>query len=137
MTVDSKHKTKNDLNINDSCARCKNIFFTPYSRLLWTCKETLFESFFISAVVEDKWNRVTREVTRGTAEAVEIEGDRRRCSMLVINVLDWTHYNAALSDFILTIAETMVEDLRPPQPDRPDKPRGRLLKFEEGALCQV
>ena len=68
---------------------------------------------------------------------MDVEGDRRRFSMIVINVLDWEHYIAALADFILTICVTMVEDLRPPQPGRADKPRGRYIRFEEGILCQV
>ena len=83
-------------------------------------------------VVQDKWNRVQQEVRE-----IEIEGDRRRFSMIVINVLDCEHYNAALADFITTIAETMVEDLRPAQPNRSNKPRGRFIRFEEGILCQV
>ena len=86
-----------------------------------------------SAVVQEKWDRVSQEL-RGR---VDIEGDRRRFSMIVIKVLDWEHYIAALADFILTINETMVEDLRPPQPNRTDRPRGRFIKFEDGILCQV
>ena len=58
--------------------------------------------------------------------------------MLVINVLDWTHYVPALADFLLTIAETMVEGQRPPPINRNDgRPGGRLIRFEEGILCQV
>ena len=83
--------------------------------------------------MQEKWDRVTQEA-RGR---VDLEGDRRRFSMIVINVLDWTHYIPALADFILTIVTTMVVDLRPPQPERADRPRGRMIKFEEGVLCQV
>ncbi len=83
-------------------------------------------------MVQEKWNRVSQEVRE-----VEIEGDRRRFSMIVINVLDCEHYNAALADFIVTITETMVEDLRPAQPNRMDRPRAKFIKFEEGILCQV
>ena len=93
----------------------------------------IFKMCFL-AVVEEKWNRVTQEFQWN----VEIEGDRRRTSMLVINVLDCDHYLAALSDFLMTIAQTMVEDQRPPPPNRQDgRPGGRLIKFEEGILCQV
>ena len=85
-------------------------------------------------VIQAKWDRVTQE----SRWDVEIEGDRRRTSMVVINVLDWTQYLACVADFILTIADTMVEGQRPPPPNRNDnRPGGRMIRFEEGILCQV
>lgn len=85
-------------------------------------------------MVQAKWDRVSDE----SRWNVEVEGDRRRFSMLVINVLDWNHYLPALADFILTIAETMIEGQRPPPVNRSDnRPGGRMIRFEEGILCQV
>ena len=84
--------------------------------------------------MQEKVDRVSQEHER----ILEIEADRRRTSMIVIGVLDWSHYNAALADFILTINETMVEQLRPaPVGRQDDRPRGRMIRFEEGILCQV
>ena len=65
---------------------------------------------------------------------LDVEGDRRRFSMLVQGVLDPEHYLAALADFLLCISETMVEDVRPPQGN--NGRQGKVIRFEEGCLCQ-
>ena len=130
-----RYPTRDD---GDYQGKYHNIHMTP----IWNFKnETLSSSrliiLLLLAVVQEKWDRVTQEPDRRHPNAVEIEGDRRRTSMLVINVLDWTHYFGALSDFVLTIVTTMVEDFRPAVPNRADRPRGKRIKFEEGCLCQV
>ena len=80
-------------------------------------------------IVDDKINHVNQEV-RDPA----VICDRRRFSMLSEGVLSPQLYLCALSDFILTIAETYQEKLRPSQGDGR---RGRYYAFEEGILCQT
>ena len=58
----------------------------------------------------EKVNHVRQEVVD-----VIIEGDRRRTSMMVENVIDPDLYLAALSDFLYTIATTYAIDYRPRQ----------------------
>ena len=78
------------------------------------------------AIVREKWERVMQEVRR-----LDIEGDRRRFSMLVQGVLDPDWYMGALADFLYTICSTMIQDTR-----RGEGNNGLVIKFEEGILCQ-
>ena len=79
-------------------------------------------------IVKDKVDHVRREEFN-----IVIEGDRRRTSMLVENVMDPDFYIGAMSDFLHTIFTTMVIDLRPRQRNGS---QGQFCKFEEGILCQ-
>lgn len=80
-------------------------------------------------IVREKINHVKQERANDTV----IEGDRRRMSMLVENVLDEDLYLAAMSDFIYTITSTMRLELRPMQRSGI---QGQVCVFEEGTLCQ-
>ena len=77
-------------------------------------------------VVKEKQDRVMQEVRQ-----IDIEGDRRRTSMLVNNVLSPELYNGALADFLLTITTTMNEGVRL------GENTGKVIKHEDGILCQV
>ena len=78
---------------------------------------------YYSAIVDEKVARVSQEVVR-----LDVEGDRRRTSMLVQGVLDQDLYLAGLADFLLCITETMKLDHR--------RSGGKMICFEEGVLCQ-
>ena len=82
-----------------------------------------------SETVREKQNHVRQEGERNLI----IEGNRRRFSMYVENILDPDLYLAGLSDFLYTITSTMEMDLRPKQRSGA---QGQLCKFEEGILCQ-
>ena len=67
---------------------------------------------FLLEIVEEKQDYLRNEV-----QTLQVESDRRRTSMLCQGILDPCHYLAALSDFVLSVVETMKVVLRPPQPN--------------------
>ena len=80
-------------------------------------------------IVKEKVDHLRREIRDDI-----VEGDRRRVSMLVEGIISPDLYLAACADFILTIAETYKEELRPAQDNGR---RGKFYSFEEGILCQT